>query len=89
MVLRPDSVSRADPGLEPYRVEEKTGEEKTRSYPADPAGWPSDSWLGQKHSCNLLKIDPDDPLTWSKLKSQALNWIGSKNYGFITNVKIL
>jgi len=38
MVLRPDSVSRADPGLEPYRVEEKTGEEKTRSYPADPAG---------------------------------------------------
>jgi len=33
IVLKPDPARRVDPGLEPGRVEEKTGEEKTRCDP--------------------------------------------------------
>jgi hypothetical protein len=35
--LKPGSARQVDLGLEPGRVEEKTGEEKTRCDPADPA----------------------------------------------------
>jgi len=47
---RPGGSTRdpADPGLEPGRVEEKTGKEKIRCEPADPAR------PGQKLSCNPL-----------------------------------
>jgi len=36
--LKPSPARRVDPGPEPGRVDEKTGEGKTRRDPADPAG---------------------------------------------------
>jgi hypothetical protein len=42
IVLKPGLARRVDPEPEPDRVDEKTGEEKTRCDPADPAGRPGD-----------------------------------------------
>jgi hypothetical protein len=89
IVLKPGSTQdQADPGLESGRVEEKTGEEKTRYDLATRSKTrlqPVDFFffLLKQRRFDFLKkqIDMDDPVTWSKSGTRALDRAGSKNYG--------
>jgi len=73
-----------NPGLEPGRVEEKMGEEKTWCDPVK--NLVATRWLlfffllKRRHFNFFKKINPDDPVTGSKPETRALNRAGSENH---------
>jgi hypothetical protein len=99
VVLKPGPV---DLGLESGWIDEKIEKIMTRCDPVDPSGWPGKTrsktqfqpvgfcffiktmlfWIFLK-----IKIDRADPATWSKLKIQALNQSGFKNYDRLREVR--
>jgi hypothetical protein len=75
--------------LEPGRVEEKTGEGKIRCDPATRSKTRLQSvdffFLLKQRRFDFFKkkIDPDDPVTWSKPGTRALDRAESKNYDLL------
>jgi hypothetical protein len=81
--LKPGPARRVNPGLEPGRVEEKIGEEKTRRDPADLATWltrqdPVKNSVLKRFRFIFFKkkIDLGDPVTRLKPGTRALNRVG-------------